>query len=117
MARSEIPAPWRKRVCAVLKEGAHGKQIQWTIDAAKRFESDSFGSWPFQGTDAVAAFLSTGKPLGCPVTMTDPPGETYEFIFPFGGRDFYGKILLMNDIKTIKVFSLHLPANLKLRCD
>ena len=117
MARLEIPVAWRKRVCAVLKTGMHGKQIVWKHTAAQRFEADSFGAWLYEATDAIAVFLSTGNPTGCPVEMADPPGETFEFIFPFKNKDFYGKILLMNDMKTMIVFSAHLPRDLKLWCD
>ena len=118
MARSEIPAAWRRRVCAVLKDGTYGKQIVWTGTAAQRFESDSFGAWPRDGIDAIIAFLSTESPLGCLVSMGYPPGVTYEFIFPFEGRSFYGKLLLpKDDQKTVLILSVHLPRDLTLRCD
>ncbi len=117
MARTEIPAPWRARVCAILKDGSHGKQIIWKRDAANRFQADAIDSWPYEATDAIKDFLSTKKPLGCFVTMDDPPGETYEFMFQFKGREFYGKILLIDDHQSLIVFSAHLPLKPKLRCD
>jgi hypothetical protein len=49
--------------------------------------------------------------------MEKPPGDAYEFIFPFNGKDFYGKILLVKDLASVIVFSAHLPLKLKLRCD
>jgi hypothetical protein len=118
MARTEIPAEWRKRVCAVLKGGVFGKQIIWTGSAAAKFEADSLGAWLRDGVDSIISFLSAESCLGCLVTMGYPPGVTYEFIFPFKGRSFYGKLLLpKDDQKTVLILSAHLPRNLTLRCD
>ena len=89
----------------------------WKKDAALRFEADALGSWPRDATDAIKEFLSTKTPLGCLVPMDDPPGTTYEFIFRFTGRDFYGKILLVEDLSSVIVFSAHRPLKPKLRCD
>jgi hypothetical protein len=117
MARSEIPSLWRKRVCFLLGNGVHGKEIQRTADALRRFEAGAFGSWWYEATDAMKDFLSAGTPLGCLAKMDSPAGETYEFLFPFKTSTFYGKILLSDDQKFVVVFSAHPATKPNLRCD
>jgi hypothetical protein len=70
-----------------------------------------------QAHDALHQYLNTGKPSGCPVTMDTPSGETYEFLFPFKAKTFYGKILLRTDRQRIVIFSAHRPLKSKLSCE
>ncbi len=61
-------------------------------------------------------YLSAAHPTGCPIGMAEPPGETYEFLFPFKLRQFYGKLLLRTDRKHVVVFSAHIADYAKLSC-
>lgn len=117
MAQIEIPEAWRKAVCAVLKAGIVGKQIQWKLDATNRYKADSGFSWDYEAHEAFLRLLQSGRPTGCPVTMDTPPGETYEFYLPFKNSSFYGKILLRTDRRSIVIFSAHRPLKDKLSCE
>lgn len=118
MAQQEIPEAWRKDVCAVLKTGRTGHEIQWTIDAATRYEADS--NFAFQNElypILQNLFQGPPPPTGCLVVMDRPAGETYEFYFQFKNRKNYGKVLLHTNRKKITVFSAHLPLKAKLSCE
>jgi len=126
MAQQEIPAQWRKDVCAVL-ETEDGRRIEWKIDAEQRYEADATAAkmragdpdavWRHEVYQPFRKFLSAGVPTGCPVNMAVPPGETYEFYFDFLGEKFYGKILLRPDRKKIVIFSAHRPLKKWLSCE
>jgi len=127
MAQIEIPQQWRTTVCAILKTEATDRLVEWTFDAEQRYEADATATKLRAGdTDPVwrnevyrpfTDFLSSPHPTGCLVTMQSPPGETYEFYFPFLGKQFYGKILLRTDCKRIVIFSAHRPLKAKLSCE
>ena len=118
MAQQEIPEAWRKDVCAVLNSGRSGHEIEWTFDAANRYEA-SF-NFAFQNElypILVLYFRGLPKPTGCKVVMAKPVGETYEFLFQFKGVTAYGKVLLHANRKKITIFSAHLPLKSKLSCE
>jgi len=127
MAQIEIPEPWRKTVCGILDTEATGKLIDWTIDAGKRYEADATAAkvqagncdpvWQYEVYRPFRDFLSMPHPLGCPITMDSPPGETYEFYFALFNQKFYGKILLRTDRKRIVIYSAHKPLKPKLSCE
>ena len=117
MALSEIPQDWRTAVCAVLETEETGTLIEWTGDARRRYESDSNFGWDHQAYHALRAFLSSRHPMGCPLIMKKPTGETYEFYFPFKDTTFYGKILLRPDRQHVVLFSAHRPLKSKLSCE
>jgi hypothetical protein len=117
MATVEIPAPWRRDVCAILVTERSGTLIEWTDDARNRYEADSSFAWEYEVYAALKTFLSSSRPTGCLVAMAKPAGETYEFYFEFKGIQFYGKILLRTDRKRVVLFSAHLPLKPKLSCE
>lgn len=117
MAQQEIPEQWRKLVCAILATEATGTLIRWTYDAEKRYQSSSGFAWKNEIYQPIKDFLSASHPTGCLITMADPPGETYEFLFPFQRKQFYGKILLRNDRKHVVMFSAHIADFTKLSCE
>jgi len=118
MAQMEIPEVWRRDLCAVLRSGRSGHELEWTFDAATRFQS----SFNFAFQNELYPILSQffeGPPVptGCLIVMNTPVGETYEFLFQFNGQKTYGKILLRKSRKAIMIFSAHLPLKPKLSCD
>jgi hypothetical protein len=127
MAQQEIPKAWCKSVCAILATEATGKLIEWTVDAVKRYEADAAAvkicageneaAWQNEVYQPFRDFLASPHPLGCPVTMERPAGETYEFYFPFRGATFYGKIFLRTDQKRVVIYSAHRPLKEKLSCE
>lgn len=127
MAQQEIPAQWRKEVCAILATAATGSKIRWTGDAVARYEAsalavkmragDNNPVWQNEIYQPISDYLSGRQPTGCPVTMDFPPGHTYEFLFPNRGETFYGKILLFKDRQRVLVLSAHLPDFDKLSCE
>jgi hypothetical protein len=126
MAQQDIPKAWCKSVCAILATEA-GSLIEWTVDAAKRYEADAAAVklcagdadavWQFEVYESLRDFLVSSQPVGCPITMDQPAGETYEFYFPFRGTTFYGKVLLRTDRKRLVLFSAHRPLKAKLSCE
>lgn len=56
----------------------------------------------------MAEALSCGTVMGRHVTDMQEPGETYTFKFFPEGRDFFGKICLCHDRKTIIIYSAHI---------
>lgn len=126
MALIPIPETWRKTVCAILEE-CTGSAIQWTYDAAVRFEADGDAAkrqsgstdpvWHYEVYDAFCAYLSQDSACGCSVPMPATSGECYEFLFPIYGVHFYGKILLRTDRKGVVIFSAHRPLKNKLSCE
>jgi len=116
MALIELPEPWRRDVCAILKT-EDTQVIQWTADCRVRYEADFFPAWPYEVYEPLRAFLEGNRPLGCPKKMEKPPGETYEFYFQFRSTQSYGKILLRPDRRRIMLFSAHLPLQERLSCE
>jgi hypothetical protein len=126
MAQQDIPAQWRKDVCAVLAT-EDVRWIEWTYDARVRYEADATAAkmragdtdpaWPNEVYAPFRNFLSSTRPTGCPIHMGSPPGETHEFLFDFLNEKFYGKILLRPDRKKVVVFSAHRPLKKGLSCD
>lgn len=117
MAQQEIPAAWREKVCAIIATEATGTLIRWTTDAEKRFQAGSDFAWKYEIYQAIKDYLSSPHPTGCPVTMADPPGDTYEFLFLFKKQRFYGKILLRKDLKRVVMFSAHIADYETLSCE
>ena len=117
MAQITIPRDWRDKVSATLETEATGTLIEWTKDAETRYKSDYNSAWNFELYEAFKTFFREEHPTGCRITMQAPPGETYEFYFPFQSKKFYGKILLRVDLKRVVIFSAHLPLRAKLSCE
>ena len=127
MAQQEIPAQWRKEVCAILETEATDRLIEWTDDAEQDYEADAAATkmrkgdldpvWRNEVYQPFQSFLSSPSPTGCLVTMATPPGETYEFYFDLHGERYYGKILLRKDRKRVIVFSAHRPRKATLSCE
>lgn len=116
MPLQRIPEAWRKSVCAALRSGDIGREIQWTQDATERFLATPEVFACYEAHDALIEFL--GQPLcfGCAVRMEKPAGETHEFLLPFRGATFYGKILLRTDRKSVVIFSCHRALKDRLSC-
>ena len=127
MAQQEIPAQWRKEVCAILATEKTGKVIRWTGDAIARYEAsaaaikvrsgDNDPVWQNEIYQPFRDYLSKGKSTGCPITMDYTEGTTYEFLFPYRSEMLYGKILLFKDRQRILVLSAHLPDFETLSCE
>jgi hypothetical protein len=127
MAQQEISNSWCKCICAILATESSGKEIEWTADAVRRYEADAAAvklcagetdaAWQNELYQPLREFLASAHPLGCPITMERPAGETYEFYFPFRGTKFYGKVLLRADKKRMVIFSAHRPLREKLSCE
>jgi hypothetical protein len=111
-----IPEDWRKAVCAVLRRGDTGQTIRWTLDASQRFLASPDVLSQYEAYDALIEFLSQPVCMGCRVAMEKPSGETYEFLLPFRGEKFYGKLLLFPDRKSVLIFSCHRALKQKLSC-
>jgi hypothetical protein len=112
MALISIPEGWRMEVCALLKNKA-----KWDPSGYQRCLLDYPHNWPPDLVEAIREHLKKDEPKGCLVSMQDPPGETYEFFFPFLNAKAYGKVLLTRDRRSIVIFSAHLPTGPKLRCE
>jgi hypothetical protein len=117
MAQIEIPELWRNDVCAILASEQTGTAIRWTLDAERRFQAGSDFAWFYEVYQPIRDYLASAHATGCPIAMHDPPGETYEFLFPFARRTFYGKILLRTDRKRVVVFSAHIADKTQLSCE
>lgn len=117
MAQQEIPAQWRKEVCAILATEATGTLIEWTNDAEREFGASFYDAWANQLYAAFDMYLASHRPTGCPVKMKTTAGETYDFFFQFKGKTAYGKILLRTDRQHVVVYSAHLPEKSKLSCE
>jgi hypothetical protein len=127
MAQQEIPAQWRKEVCAILATEQTGSKIRWTEDAQRRYEASASAAkirsgdndpvWQNEIYQPIRDFLASRQPTGCPVTMDYPPGHTFEFLFTYRGEVFYGKILLYKDRQRVMVLSAHLADFEKLSCE
>ena len=117
MAQIEIPAAWRKQVCAILANGETGEAILWTRDAEQRYQASPGAPWHFELYQPLADFLSQPVAKGCVVGMERPPGEAYEFFFTFKAMKFYGKILLSADGRRVVLFSAHLALKPRLSCE
>jgi len=127
MAQQEIPAQWRREVCAILATEKTGSKIRWTGDAETRYEAsasvvkmragDNNPVWQNEIYQPICDYLSGRQATGCPVTMDYPPGHTYEFLFSYRGETFSGKILLFKDRQRVLVLSAHLADFEKLSCE
>ena len=127
MAQQEIPAQWRKEVCAIIATGKTGNKIRWTGDAVRRYEASASAAkvrsgdnnpvWQNEIYQPICDYLSGRQPAGCHVAMDHPPGHTYEFLFSYRGDIFYGKILLFKDRQRVLVLSAHLADFEKLSCE
>jgi hypothetical protein len=116
MAQVPLPKEWLMAVCDIL-ESEDTRFIEWTLDARNRFEANFYNSWTVETYRYFKGYLRSSKSTGCPVHMSTPVGETYEFFFDFKSKKTYGKILLRNCRKKIIVFSAHAPLREKLYCD
>jgi hypothetical protein len=113
MSQIPIPEIWRTAVVAALKS----QRIHYTQDAWRDWQNDFPGAFKFELEQAFIQFLSLANCMGCHITMATPPGETWEFYFPYVKTKTYGKILLRNDNNSVVIFSGHRPKKLKLSCD
>jgi len=118
MPLQEIPQAWRNDVCAVLAKGSTGREIEWTFDAAQRYEASFISAFQNEIYSIFKTlFQGPPAPMGCPIKMERPAGETYEFYFQFKKKTGYGKVLLHINRKKITIFSAHLPLKSKLSCE
>jgi hypothetical protein len=111
-----IPEDWRKAVCILLRRGDSNRTIRWTLGAEEQFLATPSVFFNYEAYNALIEFLSQPVCMGCRVEMETPPGETYEFLMPFRGAPFYGKLLLSPDRKSVVIYSCHLKRKQKLRC-
>jgi len=111
MALQPIPPQWCKTVRSALP------QARFTNDCHRRWQREFPGLFRYELEEAFRKALSSGCLHGCPVQMTDPPGETWEFYFELNGTKTYGKLLLRTDKKRVVIFSAHRPEKKKLRCE
>ena len=116
MAQQEIPEAWRRDVIALLLT-EDTKKIVWDPTGRARYEADYYPDWPNEVYASFRNYLGQDKPMGCPVKMDFPPGETWEFLFSYKNRKAYGKILITKDRKRLLLFSAHKPLKDKLSCE
>jgi hypothetical protein len=115
MALQSLPPKWCALVCAALR---HGRQrAHFTETGGRRWQTEFPDAFRYELDDAFIRFLSGPAPLGCPVTLDYPPGETWDFYFPFRNQRLYGKLLLSIDHRTVLILSAHKPDKPKLRCE
>lgn len=116
MALQFIPEAWLRRVVHLLRHGT-SREIRKTA----RFSQEFQRSFPSDVVDNafpyLIRFLESKNPLGCPVQMHYPSGETWEFWFSYKSQKTYGKILLTTDLQRIILHSAHLPEKTHLRCE
>jgi len=65
--------------------------------------------------DAAQAFVA-GVIMAIPV-MAVVWATAWEFFFTFEGKKTYGKIMLVEDRKKVRLYSAHLPEKPRLRCE
>lgn len=114
MPQQNIPVPWRRAVCAILKKGG-SSTIKWTIDCERRYSEDFPSDWQLDAHDELIKHLMQPSVTGCLRDMG--PGETWEFLYMHKKRNAYGKITLSKDQKKILLLSAHLPTKEGLSCD
>ena len=112
MSQRPIPEAWRLAVCAALK----ASRSKFTQTGRTEWQNDFLSSYRFELDEAFILALSL--PLnGCHVTLSHPPGETWEFYFTYENTKTYGKILLRPDLQNILILSAHRPNKPKLSCE
>ena len=115
MGLQPIPAAWRHAVCSALKHGT--KRASFTESGGQRWQDQFPDAFRYHLDDALIRALSDPQLQGCPVQMSSPPGETWEFFFQFRHQKLYGKILLTPRGQSAVIFSAHRPDQPKLRCE
>jgi hypothetical protein len=103
-----IPVGWKTAVCAILRTWD-----QSLIPMTRTAQNDwaaTFPGNPWLGSlyDALIAYLSQPDIKGRFAPNMIPPGEAYEFIFTFDGREVLGKINLTKEGKA-HIVSAHIP--------
>ena len=111
-----IPVRWLEQVCRIIATGDL-RLIQRTKDFSKEFQKGFPNDSEGEVEDAFLDFLESENPVGCPVTMDYPTGDTWEFFFLFKGRKTYGKIMLREGGRKVLLFSAHPPEKKRLRCE
>ena len=116
MSQRPIPEAWRLAVCAALKSGSPAR-AKFTEYGRKEWQNDFHRAYRFELEQAFIEALSLPHITGCHVTLSHPPGETWEFYFTYEGTRTYGKILLRPDQESIVILSAHRPHKGKLSCE
>lgn len=116
MALELIPARWLEQVCRIFATGEK-RLIQRTAGFSQKFQMGFPNDSEGEVEDAFLDYLQSETPVGCPVNMDYPTGETWEFFFPFKGRKTYGKIMLREGGRQLRLFSAHPPEKKRLRCE
>lgn len=112
MGLQPIPTAWRKAVCDALRYGT--KKANFTHFGGQRWQNEFPAAFRCELDEAFIRALSDSGAMGCLVQMAHPPGETWEFYFPFHGHKLYGKIMLRTNGHVL-IFSAHRPGKAKLR--
>jgi hypothetical protein len=115
MSLQPIPDPWLRTVCVLLR-GDPAKVI-FTKEGYRRWSREFPSAYRFHLEAAFLALLRTGTVYGCPVTLSFPPGTTWEFFFQFQNEKLYGKILLTPDHQRLLILSAHRPERPTLQCE
>ena len=104
-----IPESWRTDVVRILRTSDR-RLIEWTLPALQGWETDTFGNAePYEAEEAMIKALERDDVVGNETTSYRGQCGTYEFFFPFGARQMYGKIALYEDRLRILILSAHKP--------
>ena len=103
-----LPREWVARVTAILDAGKAGTRALTNtarIDWMALFPA----SFSFEIYSVISRVLKDGAVTDSrKVETMDEPGETWEFLFPHGGRRMYSKINLCKGQVRVLVYSAHL---------
>ena len=116
MALQVIPVRWLEQVCRIIATGEQ-RLIQRTVGFSQKFQKGFPNDSEGEVEDAFLDFLELENPVGCPVNMDYPTGDTWEFFLLFKGRKTYGKIMLREGGRQVRLFSAHPPEKKLLRCE
>jgi len=115
MSLQPLPADWLTSVCRLLR--GDPAAVIFTKECHRRWSREFPDAYRFHLEAAFLALLRSGSVYGCPVTLSFPPGTTWEFFFQFHNEKLYGKILLTPDRERLLILSAHRPERLTLQCE
>ncbi|MBC8009802.1 MAG: hypothetical protein H7067_06875 [Burkholderiales bacterium] len=116
MSLQPIPPDWCKTVCELLRKGGP-RLVTFEPKGRMRWEAEFPSGMMYELEKAFRDTLSQPGVAGCPVQMSFPTGDTWDFYFTYKGHKLYGKILLYPAKNKVLIFSAHHPDKPTLRCE